>query len=427
MKILAIHPWVYDFAAHDFWLQPYGFLVLLTYLKNKGVDVEYVDCLGTTVSEQEFGRGKYPSENIEKPYALKNIPRFYKRYGISVEEFRNKIIGKQADFILLTTSMTYWYPGVIDALRILREFLPSTPAVMGGTYATLCYEHALENIPCDYIFRNDSLKGFFDLLGLDYDFNDFFSTLPDYGFLNVKRNYIVLRTSWGCPFNCSYCSIKKSFPGFLRLNNKQIIGFILKYYKMGLKHFVLYDDAFLYETDSVKSLLGEIVSLNLDIQFHTPNALHLRYLDDELAMLLKKSGFVNPHFGLETMETDLQMEWGGKVSMEDLESGVTFLKKAGYREGDFCAYLLFGFPGQDLESLKNDVKKLNSSGMKVSLSEFSPVPGTEIFKDFQEKLTDPLLHNNSIFGFFTPHDMKKLWQIKNEIREMQKEKFKHKI
>ena len=425
MRILGIQPWIYDFAAHDFWLQPYGFLVILTYLEKMGMQVEYLDCLEKTVTCDEFGRGKFFAEQIEKPAALKNIPRYFKRYGITPDEFRSKMGGKEADQVLFTTSMTYWYPGVIDAMRISREFMPKTPFIMGGTYVTLCHSHALEHIPCDSIFKNDSLADFFKLLNVPFKFEDFFSTLPDYERLGIKRSYIVLRTSWGCPFNCSYCSIKKTFPGFYRIHPEAIVEFVSRYIRQGIRHFVLYDDAFLYEPDTVKTLLKGILRVRTpDTRFHTPNALHLRYIDEEIALLLRQCGFVNPHFGLETMETDLQREWGGKVSQEDLVRGVGYLKKAGYHEGEFSAYLLFGYPGQDLELLKEDVLRLNSIGMKVSLSEFSPVPETPIFKDFQDKLEDPLLHNNSIFGFFTPHDMKHLWLIKNEIRGSQKERFK---
>ena len=67
MNILAINPWIVDFAAYDFWLKPYGFLVILSYLKNKRVNVDYIDCLDKKISQGTFGRGKYFSQIIKKP------------------------------------------------------------------------------------------------------------------------------------------------------------------------------------------------------------------------------------------------------------------------------------------------------------------------------------------------------------------------
>ncbi len=423
MRILAIQPWIYDFAAHDFWLQPYGFYVMLTYLMNQGCEVDFVDCLKPTLKQDEFGKGKYPAEEIEKPEILKKIPRYYKRYGITKDEFEKQIQNKNPDYILITSSMTYWYPAVVEACQRVKKYYPGVPVIVGGTYASLCYEHAQKTLPCDKIYRNHELKKFFEDLGIPYKEEDYLKTLPRYEDFDYNRKYAVLRTSYGCPFNCVYCSIKKSFPGFFRLPPEKVMEFITHYYNTGIKNFVFYDDAFLYENESVKQFLRPVAARGWDIRFHTPNAIHLRYLDEETAHLLKQTNFIHPHFGLETMDSDLQKDWGGKVSRKDLESAIRLLKNAGYKDGEFCVYLLFGYPGQDLEELKSDVTHLNDLGVRVSLSEFSPVPGTAIFNSFANELMDPLVHNNSIFGFFSPHDMMHLWTIKNEIKEMQRARF----
>jgi hypothetical protein len=55
MNILDINHWIYDFAAYDFWLKPYGFLVILTYLKNKGAKIDYIDCLEEKTIRGTFG------------------------------------------------------------------------------------------------------------------------------------------------------------------------------------------------------------------------------------------------------------------------------------------------------------------------------------------------------------------------------------
>ena len=38
--------------------------------------------------------------------------------------------------------MTYWYPGVFKLIEITRKFFKEVPIILGGIYATLCYEHA---------------------------------------------------------------------------------------------------------------------------------------------------------------------------------------------------------------------------------------------------------------------------------------------
>ena len=416
MQILAVNPWIYDFAAYDFWLKPYGFLVILSYLKRLGAQIDFIDCLDKKITIDRFGRGKYFSQIIEKPEPLKLVPRYFKRYGITPEEFRKKVPKNKPDFILITSSMTYWYPGIIKAVEILEEIFPSTPVILGGTYTTLCLSHAKKNIHCEEIFPNNGIEDFFKKLGIELDKEKLFSTLPNYQDYYKTIDYAVLRTSWGCPFNCSYCAIKKLHPEFFRISEKKILSFIIENYQTGISDFVFYDDALLYENHYIKTLLKEIIKLKLKIRFHTPNALHLRFLDQETACLIKESGFTNPHFGLETLDSRLQKEWGNKVSSEEVREGVKCLKKAGFKNGEFSMYLLLGYPGQDLERLKKDAEYLNNLGAKISLAEFSITPGTKIFQSYKDEFAEPLLQNNSIFLSKTGKDLNKFYEIKNLVR-----------
>jgi radical SAM superfamily enzyme YgiQ (UPF0313 family) len=82
--------------------------------------------------------------------------------------------------------------------------------------------------------------------------------------------------------------------------------------------------------------------------------------------------------------------------------------------------LLLGFPRQNLEDLRKDVEFLNSLGARVSLAEFSPVPGTKLFEEYPPEFEEPLLHNNSIFGFFQQGKIRDFWEIKNFVRELNK-------
>jgi len=420
MNILAINPWIYDFAAYDFWLKPYGFLVLLTYFKKRGINIEYIDCLNKKETLDNFGRGKYYSEIISKPDILKSVPRIFRRYGLRPQEFEKLLHSKKPDFIFITSSMTYWYSAIEELTKTLKHCFPKTPIVLGGTYATLCYEHAKNNILYDCVFRNEDLEKFFKLLNIEFNYQEFYSTFPKYDYFYRQLDYVVFRTSWGCPFRCSYCAINKLFPDVFRIPKEKIIHYILKYYKRGIKNFVLYDDAFLYPLQDAKKLLKEIEKLKINVNFHTPNALHLRFLDQEIANLLKRAGFVNPHFGLETLNPSLQEKWGDKVNTDDVIKGISFLKKGGFRNGQFSIYLLLGYPNQNLEHLKKEVEFLNSLGAKVSLAEFSPTPQTKIFQDYKDKLNEPLLHNNSIFGFFSQDKLKDFYKIKNYTRTLNK-------
>ena len=47
--------------------------------------------------------------------------------------------------ILVTSLMTYWYPGVQETIQLLRSVFPEVPILLGGIYASLLPEHAQEH------------------------------------------------------------------------------------------------------------------------------------------------------------------------------------------------------------------------------------------------------------------------------------------
>ncbi|MEA1970731.1 MAG: cobalamin B12-binding domain-containing protein, partial [Thermodesulfobacteriota bacterium] len=189
-RILLINPWIHDFAAYDLWAKPVGLLYLASTLKKNGYDVDLIDCLDpfhpgmerepkTTVPKRlPSGRGGFFKEAIPKPDALKNFPRRYGRYGITPNMFENELLRvKKPDAIFVTSMMTYWYPGVFEAIDILRRVIPKVPIVLGGNYATLCGDHAAEHSGADIVVNGEGEKALPEVLK-DL-FNDTPQFLPD--------------------------------------------------------------------------------------------------------------------------------------------------------------------------------------------------------------------------------------------------------
>jgi hypothetical protein len=62
-NILLINPWIYDFAAYDFWAKPLGFLYLAALLRKNGFFIHYIDCLrpdpALSLRRNESGKGNF--------------------------------------------------------------------------------------------------------------------------------------------------------------------------------------------------------------------------------------------------------------------------------------------------------------------------------------------------------------------------------
>ncbi|MBA7522934.1 hypothetical protein ES705_15054 [subsurface metagenome] len=204
MRALLVNPWVYDFKAFDFWNKPIGLLIIANILKNLGVEIDFIDCMDrtspyfkTNTTTDIWGRGKYIHEVVEKPEIFKKIPRYYKRYGMPRKLFL-KIINEidQPDIIFITSTMTYWYPGVFEATKILKEKFPQTKIILGGIYATLCEKHAKEYSGADIIFTGPSEKHLIKLISdLGYIQNtklELDYVIPDFS-LYKKLHYGVIK------------------------------------------------------------------------------------------------------------------------------------------------------------------------------------------------------------------------------------------
>jgi radical SAM superfamily enzyme YgiQ (UPF0313 family) len=136
--------------------------------------------------------------------------------------------------------------------------------------------------------------------------------------------------------------------------------------------------------------------------FHTPNGLHAKYVDEELAALLKEADFKNIRLSLETSDISLQKKTGAKVTNKDLTNAIKNLKAAGFNKQDIGVYILMGAPWLRVEKTMDDIMFINSLGAKTLLASYSLIPGT---KDYIRLMRggvvkedmDPLWHNKSIF------------------------------
>jgi len=424
MRALLVNPWVYDFKAFDFWNKPVGLLIVAGILKKVGFEIDFIDCMDrlspyfiTNTKTDLFGRGKYYHEIVKKPKLFEKIPRRYKRYGIPKKIYASIINEiEEPDIIFVTSTMTYWYLGAFETIKILKEKFPKARIVLGGIYATLCEKHAKKYSGADIIFTGPSEKHLLELLSdlgyikkILYDFD---YIIPNFSFYK-KLNYGVILTSRGCPFNCTYCATKFLCPKFQIFPNEVILK-QLDFFSERTKNIAFFDDALLYNKDFPK-LLKEIIKRKYKLNFHTSNGLHCRYINEEIARLMFEANFKTMYLSLETTNPKVQKQTGNKVSTKEFIDAVKTLTKIGFSPDSIHTYILFGIPGQDYEEIIDSIELCHNLGVHTHLCEFSPIPHTKEFEKtgFDED-TDPLYHNNLFYTWHYPKAKPALYRkIKN--------------
>jgi len=418
LNILLINPWIYDFAAFNLWSKPLGLFKVAEYLSSFDTRLFFIDC--TDSGEiKKYGTGKYRSETVEKGALLKDIPRAYKRYGISVEEFAERIKGLMpVDLVFMTSGMSYWYPGVQKATEIVRDILDDVPIILGGIYATLYPEHASWSSGADFIYHgslNESINCAVNTFGFRLKRKR--ERIPYYR-LNLYQTYpfAPVLTSTGCPFQCSYCASKLLADDCRRRPPDEVVEEVREFRDRGVRDFAFYDDALLADSEHhIKPILRAIALHCPGARFHTPNGLHARFVDQELAWLMKSSNFKSIRLGLETIDSSRQKMTGDKVSNHEMERAVAYLKKERFSKKEMGVYLMYGLPGQQWAEVKEGVRFLKTLGVRIYLTEFSPIRGTQSWRELVQEgvihdTLDPLLTNNTVFSYlnsgYDPGDIK---------------------
>ena len=425
LKVLLINPWIYDFAAVNMWARPLGLLKVAEFLSAWDVELALVDCMDAGVTKR-YGCGNYPKEVVGKPPCLKAVPRKFGRYGISPEEFTGTILSHgRPDLVLVTSVMSYWYPGVQRAIEIVRESYGGVPVILGGIYASLWSRHAVETSGADGVYKGavgDELRFFLQTFG--FRIRRKREKKPYYSMgLCDHHEFAPLLTTEGCPYNCAYCASSLLSPDFSRRKAGEVVSEIMDLYNVGIRDFAFYDDALLVSADDhLKAILKEVVGRNLDVRFHCPNGLHARFIDDELARLMKLSGFRTLRLSLETVDRGRQALTGGKVTSRELEKAVALLRRHKFTKEETGVYVMYGLPGQELREVREGVSFLKSLGVKIFLTELSPIPGTRCWDELvsQGIITesiDPLLTNNTVFcSLFSGYDLEELESLKLDVK-----------
>jgi radical SAM superfamily enzyme YgiQ (UPF0313 family) len=431
-KLLLINPWIYDFTAYDLWSKPVGLLYIAAYLKKIGYQIDYIDCLDKhhpallnnsryrRLKVKNYGTGPYLRQPVEKPAILDFIPRHFARYGIPEEIFISELEKfEKPDAILVTSFMTYWYLGPKRIVELLRKIFPGVPIILGGIYATLLPNHAKEVVKPDYIVEGPGEIEVTHILASILEnapvnesppenFDEFPTPLYE---LYHKVDYLPILTSRGCPYHCTFCATDKISGQYTQRSPEKVIDEILiNMQKFKVRDIAFYDDALLLnKKQRIIPILRALIKLKHHLRFHTPNGLHVKEIDEELAQLFYRSGFKTIRLSFESIHPDRQLDMKNKVTPGNLSRAVANLEKAGYKKNSLEAYVMMGLPRQSMEEVYESILFVHTLGIKIRLASYSPIPGTvdydrAIGENLFQKNADPLLTNKTVFPLYRTYN-----------------------
>ena len=455
-EALLIYPPVYDFALYDLFLKPYGLLSLGSMLEAGGWRTRFLNALdykesrtvesSGSVRRRSNGTGKFHRSRVELPEQLAGIKRRFARYGILPEVFEEKAAESRPDAVFIASGMTYWYRGTAEAVALCRRLLPDVPVIVGGVYASLMPDHCRTVCGPDWVAEGsmtEQTPSGSRLSGAALQLNGFLRRgllpgleIPGGGAAPIDadcwNDAAVLRLNDGCPLNCGYCASRALCSGFTAGSAekafKRLRSIVEKYVTV---NFAFYDDALLFNAPDVFiPFLREVIDYSgrscVNLNFYTPNAMHIRYMTAEIAGLMKAAGFREVRLGFESASAEFHSEYDNKYNERGFHETIRLLSDAGFRREEIIVYILAGLPRQRADEVEDTIRFAANEGLTLSVSEFSPVPGSPMWDDCVKECRlpiaeEPLFHNNSFFPMewegFTRADMQRLKDLsKQKIR-----------
>lgn len=197
---------------------------------------------------------------------------------------------------------------------------------------------------------------------------------------------ISINASRGCPYSCFYYCVYPLQQGRkLRLKSpKRLVNEMIYFNKtLNVKNFIFRDPVFSIDRKHTLEICDQII--NSGYKFNICIETHLKNIDNEMVINLKKIGVKLIYVGIESADEDVKKDANrtSETNENQIEK-VKYLEKKGIK---VKSMYIIGMPAETEETFKNTVeyaKKIKSSYAQFSV--FTPYPGTPVYNEYKDKI-----------------------------------------
>jgi anaerobic magnesium-protoporphyrin IX monomethyl ester cyclase len=390
---------------------PIGVAYVASAVREAGHRVAIVDALG---------------EGILETRAVEGRPGFLTR-GLSIEELVQRV-DQGTTCVGLSCMFSHEWPMTRSVINELRKALPHAVIVAGGEHVTALPEFSLtdcqaldccvlgegEETIVDLVASLDMGRPIAEVPGLVYrengdtirtatrgrirQLNDIappaWDLVPLANYLDSGLGFGVNRgrclpvlASRGCPYECTFCSNPTMWttrwiardPDIL-LN--EMLGYIEQYH---IENFDFYDLTAIVRRDWIIDFCQKLIERGHRFTWQLPSGTRSEAIDGKVARLLYDSGCRNVSYAPESGSPSVLKRIKKKVALDRMKSSMRAAIKSGL---NVKANIIIGFPGEThgeiFETLRFLVEMALIGVHDMSISPFSPYPGSELFDDLRK-------------------------------------------
>ncbi len=206
---------------------------------------------------------------------------------------------------------------------------------------------------------------------------------PDFRLFGLKKvppkySYRI-STSRGCPFRCVYCNpITMRSKWRSRDFDLAIEELRFARAEFGVHKFNICEPVFNLTKKRVIEFCELLLKEKINMCWTSSSGFRAKPFDDEMATIMKQSGFYDLKIGVETLSPDVFPNVNKGESLDDIINAVNVAKRNGLRVG---GSFIIGLPGSTHKTVMDSFKRGQKLGFgEMAWSLLIPYPGTRAYE-----------------------------------------------
>ena len=218
--------------------------------------------------------------------------------------------------------------------------------------------------------------------------------------VNRGRSMPMIATR-GCPYQCTFCSNPEMWTTrWYARDPEQVLDEIQAYQdRYGATNFDFYDLTAIVKRSWIIQFTNRILERQMQFTWQLPSGTRSEAIDDEVSRLLYASGCRNMSYAPESGSPEVLKRIKKVVKLDRLEASVIGAVRAGL---NVKLNIIMGFPNESRHELGQTVRFLARMGISgvhdVSISLFSPYPGSELYHELRKSGRIPELSDEYFLG-----------------------------
>ena len=194
----------------------------------------------------------------------------------------------------------------------------------------------------------------------------------------------LMKTSYGCPYQCSFCFCRQITDG--KYFTRDLEDILEEIKTIPEKEIYIVDDDFLVDRNRILSFCARLKENNLDKRFLIYGRADFIAANEDIIKEFSSAGLRAVIVGLESSSEEELKKYNKKSSVDINEKAIDILKK--YKVECYGTLILgVDWDTADFNRLYKWIRKINIKF--INLQPFTPLPGTKLFEEYKDKLIIP--------------------------------------